>query len=141
MSESTDLEELLEKEEWRLLAQRCGIDTRLAEIAEIREKLREVQRFAEGVALSDPDTHPPPAFDEPSWPAMRRTDAVEEVLRRSSRPLTPNEVMERLQDKGRDDKYDAVAATLSYLSGEKRAHTQDGKRGRWLAGPAPESWQ
>jgi len=67
---------------------------------------------------------------------MNRTDAVETVLRTTSGPVSPNDIVRLLNNLGRDDEYNAVSAALAHLARTGRAHTVE--RGSWQAGPGPD---
>ena len=61
------------------------------------------------------------------WSSMTRIDAVARVLAGSPRPLSPQEVSERLQEVGRNDDATAVSAALNQLRMQGRGQGSDGR--------------
>lgn len=64
--------------------------------------------------------------------AMDRTSAVLLALGEAD-GMSPNDVVQYLRARGRDDSYEAVSAALAYLKRSGRAHTP--KRAVWKVGP------
>lgn len=101
-----------------------------AEIASDEAELAVLQRVAERYDLVIE-----PSAAENAIVKMDRTAAVEHVLSLHD-GLSPQDVMERLHDLGRDDNYHAVSAALAYLKRMDRAHTPE--RALWKTGPASQ---
>lgn len=72
----------------------------------------------------------PPATVSQVLPS-RRTDAVVELLRRATAPMSPSEITGALHDHGRDDELRSVTATLAHLL--KAKLVQRVGRGRYVA--------
>jgi uncharacterized coiled-coil DUF342 family protein len=60
--------------------------------------------------------------------AMRRTDAIEEVLRVATTELSPSAIREALHAGGRSDKLNEVTATLTHLCRHGRVRNVEGER-------------
>jgi hypothetical protein len=69
--------------------------------------------------------------------AMARTDAIVELVRAASSPLSINEVKALLDDHGQDSDYQVVASTLNYLTQTNRLARPT--RGRYAMPSAPNA--
>jgi hypothetical protein len=115
----------------RAQAERAKLDERIADLTTQASSFR--------MFLQEHDQTEEPIDREDFKPispivGMRRTDAVEFVLKSTREPLTPTTVMEILHLNGRADDYHSVSASLLYLQRRDRAHRV--ARGLWLAGVA-----
>jgi len=107
----------LDAEMHRLQQQLDLTETRISTLEETAEMLGldvhddadDVRTPAQGLCLK-----------EVSWPRLDRTSAIEQVLHESGKSMSPSEVVEVLSSHGRDDGYDVVTSTLSYLKKSRR---------------------
>jgi hypothetical protein len=56
-----------------------------------------------------------------------RTEAIIEVLRRSSSPMSPKQIRTALEGEGRNDSLRSITATLNHLMGTKTAVVRVGR--------------
>ena len=109
----------------------------------------EARRLAEAIAALEfakeffakrSERDPPRILGPREWLAMaethrirdlRRTDAIHQVLRQASQPLSPRDISKVLRQSGRSDTPEEVGATLGYLKNERRARSVE--YGKWVA--------
>lgn len=122
-------------------AELARVDTQLRELSDRRERLAAEVRGLE-LAVErhshEEEERSDRADNVPAharWATLPRTDAVERVLVRAGRPVSPTDIARFLQRVGRDDDERSVSATLAHLSRTDRAHAV--RRGYWVSGPEP----
>ncbi len=65
------------------------------------------------------------------WQLLNRVEAVARILREADGPLSPGDIVEALEQVGRDDTMRDVAAALSHLK-KKGRRAENVSRGRWV---------
>lgn len=63
---------------------------------------------------------------------MPRTEAILRVMTDEARPLSPEDIRQALNDRGRTDEYNAVSAAIAHLQRTDRVHSVG--RGAWVLG-------
>lgn len=71
------------------------------------------------------------------WQRLSRRAAIQQVLVKAGRPMSPKEITEALAARGRNDRAHGVSATLSGLKNQQKVKSAG--YGKWVPGPKAAS--